>query len=248
MWIAISMYSKFPVPFVEWKKENLKFVLCFFPLVGLFIGIMELIWWYLANYLGIGAFLTGCIGAAIPILITGGIHIDGFMDTEDALNSYGSREKKLEILKDAHLGAFAVIRFGVYLLLYAGLYSELHKKEGIYLVAIGYILSRAWSAIGFVTLKTAKQTGMLYEFAASAEKKVVLVSNGCLIGLLGIVGVFVSCIAAVIIWIGLGVLFWDYKKRSYKEFGGITGDLAGHFLQRSELLVLLISTISLLNY
>ena len=89
---------------------------------------------------------------------------------------------------------------------------------------------------------------MLYEFAASAKKKVVLVSNGCLIGLLGIVGVFVSCIAAVIIWIGLGVLFWDYKKRSYKEFGGITGDLAGHFLQRSELLVLLISTISLLNY
>ena len=243
MWIAISMYSKLPVPFVEWKKENLRFVLCFFPLIGVFIGIAELIWWYLAKYLGIGAFLMGCIGAAIPIIITGGIHMDGFMDTEDALNSYGSKEKKLEILKDAHLGAFAVIRFGVYILLYAGLYSELHKKEGIYLVAIGYLLSRAWSAIGFVTLKTAKETGMLYEFATAADKKVVLASNGCLIGLLSIIGIYLSRIAGVIIMIGLGLVFWGYKKRSYKEFGGITGDLAGHFLQKGELFILLVAII-----
>ena len=43
------------------------------------------------------------------------IHMDGFLDTMDALNSYGSREKKLEILKDSRTGAFAVIGFGLYL-------------------------------------------------------------------------------------------------------------------------------------
>ena len=49
------------------------------------------------------------VGLAIILLVTGGIHMDGYMDTMDALHSYGSREKKLEILKDSHIGAFAVI-------------------------------------------------------------------------------------------------------------------------------------------
>ena len=46
--------------------------------------------------------------------------MDGFMDTMDAVHSYGDRTKKLEILKDPHLGAFAVICAVVYLLLYTG--------------------------------------------------------------------------------------------------------------------------------
>ena len=50
--------------------------------------------------------------------MTGGIHLDGFMDTKDALNSYGSREEKLRILKDSRVGAFAVIRLALYLLIF----------------------------------------------------------------------------------------------------------------------------------
>ncbi len=56
--------------------------------------------------------------ALIPVWITGGIHLDGYADTCDALSSYGDREKKLEILKDPHCGAFAVIRLCSYFLAY----------------------------------------------------------------------------------------------------------------------------------
>ena len=65
---------------------------------------------------------------AIPFLVTGGIHMDGFMDTMDAVHSYGDRTKKLEILKDPHLGAFAVICAAVYLLLYTGSMYEFCKN------------------------------------------------------------------------------------------------------------------------
>lgn len=57
-----------------------------------------------------------CVSGVFLLLITGGIHIDGYMDTMDAVHSYGNREKKLEILKDSHIGAFAVIMLVTYVL------------------------------------------------------------------------------------------------------------------------------------
>ena len=38
--IAISMYSKIPMPRVEWKEKNMKYAMCFFPLVGCVNGIL----------------------------------------------------------------------------------------------------------------------------------------------------------------------------------------------------------------
>ena len=100
MIITFSMYSKIPMPNIDWKKENMKYAMCFFPLVGLVIGIIMAAWMYLAKFLAIGSILFAGIATIIPVIITGGIHIDGFCDTVDARSSHQSREKKLEILKD----------------------------------------------------------------------------------------------------------------------------------------------------
>ena len=67
----------------------------------------------------------------IPILITGGFHIDGFMDTQDAINSYKPREKKLEILKDPHIGAFAVISLLAYSIFWAGAMALFQEKISV---------------------------------------------------------------------------------------------------------------------
>ena len=50
--IAIAMYSKIPMPGVEWTKENMKYSMCFFPWVGLAVGALEFGWFYLAEFLG----------------------------------------------------------------------------------------------------------------------------------------------------------------------------------------------------
>lgn len=123
--IAFSMYSKIPMPQFQWKDEDMRYALCFFPWVGAVIGAL----WYLWKW-----FVTGSrweplcytvVGTAIPILITGGFHVDGFLDTCDALHSYQPRERKLEILKDSHIGAFAVIMLALYGLIFLGGFSEI---------------------------------------------------------------------------------------------------------------------------
>ena len=69
-------------------------------------------------------------GVVLPVLLNGGIHMDGFLDVTDAKSSYGDREKKLEILKDPHTGAFAIIGGCVYFLIYYGAFGELPVESG----------------------------------------------------------------------------------------------------------------------
>ena len=96
------------------------------------------------------------------------------MDTMDALHSYRDRERKLEILKDSHIGAFAVICFVMYELIYLGAVSMITEKEQILVLAAGFFLSRTLSGIGVVSLRCAKTNGMLYQFASEAHRRVVL--------------------------------------------------------------------------
>ncbi len=107
--VSFSMYSKIPMPQFEWKEDDMKYMLCFFPWIGAVIGGLLWLWSLLCNRFGIGMICYVAIGTLIPLAVTGGFHVDGFMDTMDAFHSYQPREKKLEILKDSHIGAFAVI-------------------------------------------------------------------------------------------------------------------------------------------
>ena len=110
MIVAFSMYSKIPMPRIEWNKENMKYTMCFFPLIGVVTGVLI----YLAGMfldgnifpkVNSGRLMFAAVMTLIPVFVSGGIHLDGFMDTMDALGSWGDKEKKLEILKDSHNGA-----------------------------------------------------------------------------------------------------------------------------------------------
>ena len=172
--ISFSMYSKIPMPYVQWKEENMKYAMCFFPLVGLAIGIVMGAWMYLAKFLGIGNILFAGIATIIPVIISGGIHIDGFCDTVDARSSHQSAERKLEILKDPHIGAFALIYCVVYFIAVFSFWTEINiNMDTIIFIALGFMLSRAFSAVSIVTFKCSKNSGLAYMFSNAAEKQVV---------------------------------------------------------------------------
>ena len=139
--IAFSMYSKIPMPQAEWSEENRKYVICFFPLVGAVAGALCYAWYRLCGGINAGAFFYTAGMAAIPLFLTGGIHVDGFMDTMDALHSYRDREEKLRILKDSHIGAFAVICLLGYYLTYLGGISELKSDRAVLCFCLGFLLS-----------------------------------------------------------------------------------------------------------
>ena len=111
--------------------------------------------------------------AAIPLLITGGFHVDGFMDTMDAVHSYQPKEKKLEILKDSHIGAFAVIMLAAYGMVYLAALSEIENRELEKIMCSGFFLSRCLCGISAVSFPLAKKEGMLYAAADSSQKIIV---------------------------------------------------------------------------
>ena len=236
--ISFSMYSKIPMPYVQWKEENMKYAMCFFPLVGLAIGIVMGAWMYLA--LGIGNILFAGIATIIPVIISGGIHIDGFCDTVDARSSHQSAERKLEILKDPHIGAFALIYCVVYFIAVFSFWTEINiNMDTIIFIALGFMLSRAFSAVSIVTFKCSKNSGLAYMFSNAAEKQVVKKSMFVYIVMIFNIMLFINSLLAIITILLTILCFVKYKKMSYNEFGGITGDLAGYFLQMLELILLI---------
>lgn len=232
--IAFASYTRIPMPQVDWSEENRRWSMCFFPLIGVVVGGLIWLWLALCDGLHIGPFLRGAIGAALPLLVTGGIHMDGFMDVTDAMSSWQTKEKRLEILKDSHVGAFAVIACGAYLLLMAGLLSECTAAQGLGLTA-AFVLSRSMSAYAMVALPQAKKQGMLADNARNADHHRVRLASW---------GWFAAATVAVVCglgWYGLALpagalacLGW-YAHRAKKYFGGISGDQAGWYVQVTEL-------------
>ncbi|MBO5208273.1 MAG: adenosylcobinamide-GDP ribazoletransferase [Lachnospiraceae bacterium] len=228
--IAFSIYSKIPVPQFEWKEEDMKYMLCFFPGIGAVIGGCVYFWNYLCGIFDVGVICHTLIGAAIPLIITGGFHVDGFMDTMDAFHSYQPKEKKLEILKDAHIGAFAAIMLVLYEMVYIGAFSEVTDKNLLKIVCGGFFLARCLSGISVVSFSIAKKEGMLYLFASSSQKAIVkwslyLQTIACVCFML-----WQSLYAGIIVIVAAFIAFAYYYYRTKKEFGGITGDTAGYFV------------------
>lgn len=78
----------------------MRYMMCFFPLIGVVIGVLLQGLGILCTWLSFGDIMRGASFVLLPVLVTGGIHMDGFLDTTDALSSWQPREKKLEILKE----------------------------------------------------------------------------------------------------------------------------------------------------
>ncbi len=231
------MYSRIPMPRFEWNENAVRYVMCFFPAVGAAVGAALFAAAYIMRSLGAGDILYSAVMTAIPVIITGGIHMDGFIDTSDALASYGDRKKRLSILKDSHVGAFALIWSSVYFILAFGIWSETDTAD-VLMISAGCVLSRTLSGLSVIMLPTAKDTGLAAMFSGAAQKRCTIVVLLCWLA---------ACAAAVLLidpkrgaamLLSAAVIFLIYRRISIKSFGGITGDLAGWFLQLCELGIL----------
>ncbi len=236
--MAFSMFSVVPMPMVEWKKENMKYMLCALPLVGVVIGLALCLWQGLCRWLNVGVILFAAGMTLIPPAVSGGIHMDGFCDTVDALSSHAAPERKREILKDSHAGAFAIIFTAAYFLLYFSLCAELDRVWTAAVIAgIHHVFSRALGALAGVVFPASGSTGLLASFREGADKKAtVILVIWCVLCAAGLIvlspisGLFCT-LAAVVLLLGL-------RGMTQREFGGMSGDLAGYLITLSELVLL----------
>lgn len=242
--MAFSMFSIVPAPMVEWKKENMKYMLCALPLVGIVIGFALCIWYQLCQWLQIGSVLFAAGATLIPLAVSGGIHMDGFCDTVDALSSHAAPKRKREILKDSHAGAFAIIFAVAYVLLYFALCTEVERQITAALsLGLHQILSRSIGAFAGVVFPSSEGKGLLASFKDAAAKKaaaiLVVWSILCASAMIWISPISgIACITASL------CTLWYLWNMSKKEFGGMSGDLAGYLIALLQIVLLLVFVIT----
>lgn len=228
---AFSTFSRIPVPSVRLDEKDFRYTLCAFPSIGIVIALLEMLIFKACSMAGLGDILRVCIMCVVPVIVTGGIHLDGYCDTCDAKSSYQPVEKKLEILKDPHIGAFGVIRIIVLILLYMAAVSEI---KNVWLFGLTFVLSRAFTAISVVSLKSARKTGMGASEKDNSNRTGVIVSSVIWILVCMLAGYMVSGAAGLITSMCMiaacAVTYMLYVRSVYKQFGGFTGDTSGWFL------------------
>ena len=238
--VTFALYSRIPMPHFEWRDEDMKYSMSVFPWVGAVIGLAYWAVFYFGVVLGLPMVAVCMLITAVPLILTGGFHVDGFMDVSDALSSFKTREQKLEILKDPHIGAFAVIRLCIAGLIYLASLAVVLESENagrlVICLAAGFFLARALSALGVLTFRSARNEGMLFYEATTAggDRTSNLVITGLQIAAAAAIMTYIGFPAGTLMVLAAIAAFAWYKYKSYKEFGGITGDTAGWFVTVCE--------------
>lgn len=230
--VAFSIFSAVPMPQFDWNEKNMRWMLCAFPLVGMVCGGC----WLALSLLPLPGFLRGALFCLAPVAVTGGIHLDGYADTCDALASCGDAAKKREILRDPRCGAFAVIRLCSYFILYLALCITLSPTmEAVLCVGLGFVLSRSLSGWAVASLPLAEDADLVHTFANAADRRRVGRFLGILAVMLMMAQIAVGGFSGLATASAAVLTLWRYAHIAKTQFGGITGDLAGWFLQNCEL-------------
>lgn len=234
---AFSCFSAIPMPNLPWDERNMRHMMAAFPLVGAVIGVSLWLWWLVSEALGFGFLLRSAGLTVLPIAISGGIHMDGFADVIDAQSSHASQERKREILKDPHAGAFAIVAICCYLLAFCSLAGEIDARELPLCIGIP-ILSRCLSGFATVSYRPARTDGMYAAENGSADRRSTRLALAALFALVG-TGLIArdAIVALAMLASGIATML-AVRHLAEKEYGGMSGDLAGFLLQVSELVML----------
>ena len=224
-----SMFCSIPAPQI-WDEESKDKMLLFLPIVGLEIGgIWALLGW-LCRLLSLPTLVTGLILAAYPYIATGFLHLDGYMDVTDAVKSWRDLERRREILKDSHVGSFAVI--GIVLLMIAqfAFFASAPADANFLILIFVPTVSRCCSSLAVTGLKSMSTS----QYADQQKPVSHLVVAGVMLCLFLAAG-FLLCGKYGFALVGCLAGYGLALRRAYKSLDGMNGDISGYALTIGEL-------------
>lgn len=227
--MCLGMFSSIPCPYRPWDEDARGLMTACLPLVGAVVGVF----WYALALLGrtiLPEYLSAALIAALPFLLTGFMHLDGFMDSTDALLSWRPLEQRQKILKDVHCGSFAVV--GVVLLMLgmfaAACDTDTTKLKALILIPV---VSRCLSAFCVTFLKPighSEYATLSRSLSTPMTATVILV----LTLLTGWIWLGASTALTLLATVVGYVCAMAWAVRTLK---GVSGDLAGYALCIGEL-------------
>lgn len=238
--IAVSFLTRLPLPYRgEWDEKSFSRSSVFYPLVGLIVGAI----------VGFVVFLTRLTGldslAAVAALITavtvsGGMHLDGFMDMCDGIFASRGRERALEIMKDSRVGSFAVIGVVLLFLLKYALYVPVIASPWFFPAILGaFVFSRFMLICCMLCFPSARAEGLGVTVKRYVSKPALLWGVLLLAAIFAVSGYYPLLIAfflSFLIVMGLSALVSRFLH-------GLTGDIYGAMAEMGEAVFLLVIVI-----
>ncbi len=126
--LAFQFLTRIPLPIqCPWNKKTIRWALRAYPLIGLVIGMLLNVIYVMEPF--VPGWFMALLLLTIWIAVTGGLHLDGWMDVADAVGSNAPLEKKWTIMKDSHIGSFACISFIIFTCLEMGIpvWNDKHR-------------------------------------------------------------------------------------------------------------------------
>lgn len=218
----------------EWQDEDFSRSTVWFPVVGLVCGVCLAAVARVLVYFSVPPFLRGALLLLAELAVWGGLMYDGFMDTCDGVFSARNRERMLEIMKDSHVGANAVLGAGVLLLCKFACFATLADGTLVLAFPACYAVTRALMVSYIVNFPNPRGNGIGQMFKQYALKWYVPAALA--IGLTVAAACGFSCLAAALLT-GLGGFFAAVFL--CKQLGGLTGDTFGFLTQIGEVVFFL---------
>ena len=226
-----------------WTEKSFGESVKYFPAVGAVLGIICAGVVGTINLLHL-PLLTGAIGFATLIILTGGIHCDGLMDSADGLFSGREREKILEIMKDSRAGSFGVVSMILVAAIEISTLIELALLSTCFLCAAIFsapIIARLMMVVTIGAFPYARPSGMGKAFAQFTTRQTIIFATLetilFLLPLYFIGEIFFLCAAAASL-IAL-IVTWKFASFSTEKIGGVTGDVYGAVTTLSEMFALI---------
>ena len=235
---ALTLLTVLPVktaPIKEGDTWQGGRALAFYPLVGLVIGALIVAGRFLF-LLAFPPLVAAVLVIGLWAILTGGLHLDGFTDACDALFVPVSRERRLTILHDVHLGAFGAAGLALLLLTKS---SATASVTSYWPIALAPVLGR-WAMVCAAIYPLARQEGMAAMFRAGfTRRELVIATTICVViclpaGVFGLLALVAAFATATLV-----------AKLAMSRIGGLTGDMYGSICETVETVVLLLGTVAL---
>ncbi len=209
-----------------------------FPLAGIAVGVIGAVVFALAHRLGLPPWPAAALALTATLAATGALHEDGLADTADGLGGGATREAKLEIMRDARIGAYGVCALVLSLLLRAAALASLGRSGAVAAALIAaHTAARAAIPAVMLLLTPARNDGLAYIAGRPSGTRAGIAAALGLIVLIACLGPARAIIAAMVLIVAVALV----ARLSVAQIGGQTGDVLGAVEQVAEIVVLLVA-------
>lgn len=234
--MALGMFTVIPMPYKKWDDDGVRHMMKLYPLVGLVVGLIHYSIYKFISIFNISTILIAAITMVTPFIITGMLHLDGYMDVCDALLSRRDQKEKVRILKDPNTGAFAVISLAILFIIdFASIYTLVDKTENIIGLIIIPIISRSLMGLMLLKKESMKESSLGSYFKKGTRKADIFILYLFLF-IATLVFIYFIGYKGLIVSLGMIISALISVNKSTKELGGMSGDSAGYGLVISELI------------